>query len=153
MSHDIVSECLRHNFLSLRQVSSMWRHKPDLLHFRSMAGTGDLLRKHELGILMRFKHTERKVLKHERDKEKSLTGSLPARLLWQDNRLSRSEQAQLRGSPVCLRFEIERRLKSVGQSKAILFVISHGIVNFKMFFSSQEVKVQLHPCDFQTTTR
>ena len=44
-------ECLRHNLLSLRQVSSMSRHKPDLLLFRSIAGTGDLLSKHALGIL------------------------------------------------------------------------------------------------------
>ena len=44
-------ECLRHNLLSLRQVSSMRRHKPDLLLFRSIVGTGDLLSKHALGIL------------------------------------------------------------------------------------------------------
>ena len=44
-------ERLRHNLLSLPQVSSMWRHKPDLLLFRSIAGTGDLLSKHVLGIL------------------------------------------------------------------------------------------------------
>ena len=44
-------ECLRHDPLSLRQVSSMWRHKPDLLLFRSIAGTGDQLCKHALGIL------------------------------------------------------------------------------------------------------
>ena len=43
-------ECLRHNLLSLRQVSSMRRQKPDLLLFRSIAGTGDLLSKHALGI-------------------------------------------------------------------------------------------------------
>ena len=30
-------ECLRHNLLSLWQVSSMWRHKPDLLPFRFIA--------------------------------------------------------------------------------------------------------------------
>ena len=40
-------ECLRHNLLSLQQVSSMLL----LLLFRSMAGTGDLLRKHAQGIL------------------------------------------------------------------------------------------------------
>ena len=44
-------ERLRYNLLSLRQVSSMRRHKPDLLLFRSIAGTGDLLSKHALGIL------------------------------------------------------------------------------------------------------
>ena len=44
-------ELLRHNLLSLRQVSSMWLHKPDLLIFRSIAGIGDLLLKHALGIL------------------------------------------------------------------------------------------------------
>ena len=44
-------ECLQHNLLSLRQVSSMLRHKPGLLLFRSIAGTGDLLSKHVLGIL------------------------------------------------------------------------------------------------------
>ena len=44
-------ECLQHNLLSLGQVSSMWHHKPDLLLFRSIAGTGDLLSKHALGIL------------------------------------------------------------------------------------------------------
>ena len=44
-------ECLRHNLLSLRQVSSMRRHNPDLLLFRSVAGVGDLLSKHALGIL------------------------------------------------------------------------------------------------------
>ena len=44
-------ECLRHNLLSLRQVSSMRRHKPDLLLFRSVAGIDDLLSKHALGIL------------------------------------------------------------------------------------------------------
>ena len=38
-------------FLSLRQVSNMCHHKPDLLLFRSIAGTGDLLSKHALGIL------------------------------------------------------------------------------------------------------
>ena len=43
-------ECLQHDH-SLRQVSSMLRHKPDLLLFRSVAGTGDLLSKHGLGIL------------------------------------------------------------------------------------------------------
>ena len=43
-------ERLRHN-LSLRQNSGMWRHKPDLLLFRTIAGTGDLLSKHALGIL------------------------------------------------------------------------------------------------------
>ena len=47
----LLFECLRHNLLSLRQVSSMRRHKPDLLFFRSIAGTGDLLSKHALGIL------------------------------------------------------------------------------------------------------
>ena len=31
-------ERLRHNLLSLRQVSNIWRHKPDLLLFRSIAG-------------------------------------------------------------------------------------------------------------------
>ena len=40
-------ERLRQNLLSLRQVSS----KPDLLLFRTIAGTGDLLNKHTLGIL------------------------------------------------------------------------------------------------------
>ena len=44
-------EGLQHNLLSLRQVSSMRRHKSDLLLFRSIAGTGDLLSKHALGIL------------------------------------------------------------------------------------------------------
>ena len=44
-------ECLRHNLLSLRHVSSKWRHKPDLLLFRSIAGTGDLLSKHARSIL------------------------------------------------------------------------------------------------------
>ena len=44
-------ECLRHNLLSLGQVSGMGRHKPDLLLFRSTVGTGDLLSKHALGIL------------------------------------------------------------------------------------------------------
>ena len=44
-------ELLRHNLLSLQQVSSMWRHKPDLLLFRSIAGIGDLLSEHALGIL------------------------------------------------------------------------------------------------------
>ena len=44
-------ELLRHNLLSLRQVSSMWRYKPDLLLFRSIARTGDLLSKHAPGIL------------------------------------------------------------------------------------------------------
>ena len=39
-------ECLRHN-----QVSSMRRHKPDLFLFRSIAGIGDLLSKHALGML------------------------------------------------------------------------------------------------------
>ena len=42
---------LRHILLSLRQVSSMSCHKPDLLLFRSIAGTGDLLSKHAQGIL------------------------------------------------------------------------------------------------------
>ena len=42
---------LRHNRLSLRQLPIMSRHKPDLLLFRSIAGTGDLLSKHALGIL------------------------------------------------------------------------------------------------------
>ena len=37
-------ECLRHNHLSLRQVPMMSRHKPDLLRFRTIAGTGDLFR-------------------------------------------------------------------------------------------------------------
>ena len=44
-------QCLGHNVLSLRQVPSMGRHKPDLLPFRSIAGTGDLLSKHALDIL------------------------------------------------------------------------------------------------------
>ena len=44
-------ERLRHNLLSLQQVSSMWHRKPDLLLFRSIAGTGGLLSKHALGIL------------------------------------------------------------------------------------------------------
>ena len=44
-------KCLRHNLLNLRQVSSMWRYKPDLLIFRFITGTGDLLSKHALGIL------------------------------------------------------------------------------------------------------
>ena len=44
-------EHLQHNLLSLQQVSSMLRHKPDLLLFRSIAGTGDLLSKHALGML------------------------------------------------------------------------------------------------------
>ena len=43
-------ERLRNRLLSL-QVSSMCLHKPDLLLFRSMAGTDDLLSKHALGIL------------------------------------------------------------------------------------------------------
>ena len=43
-------ERLRHNLLSLRQVSNMKRHKPDLLLFQSIAGTGHLLSKHALGI-------------------------------------------------------------------------------------------------------
>ena len=49
--HLTLFECLRHNFLSLRHVSSMRFHKADLLLFRSIAGTGDLLSKHALGIL------------------------------------------------------------------------------------------------------
>ena len=44
-------ERLRHDILSLRQVSNMLRHKPDLLLFRSIAGTGGLLSKLALGIL------------------------------------------------------------------------------------------------------
>ena len=44
-------ECLRHNHLSLQQVPMIWRHKPDLLLFRTIAGTCDLLSKHALGIL------------------------------------------------------------------------------------------------------
>ena len=44
-------ERLRHNLLSLPQVFSMRRHKPDLLLFRSIAGTGGLLSKHAPGIL------------------------------------------------------------------------------------------------------
>ena len=47
-------ECLRRNHLSLQQVSSMWRHKPHLLLFRSIAGTGDLLSNHAPGILFCF---------------------------------------------------------------------------------------------------
>ena len=38
-------------FSAYDKVSSMWRHKPNLLLFRSIAGTGDLLSKHALGIL------------------------------------------------------------------------------------------------------
>ena len=48
--HTTLFECLRHN-LSLQQVYSMWRHMPDLLLFRSTAGTGDLLSNHALSIL------------------------------------------------------------------------------------------------------
>ena len=44
-------DCLQHNLISLQQVSSMSHHKPDLLLFRSIPGTGDLLNKHALGIL------------------------------------------------------------------------------------------------------
>ena len=44
-------ECFRHNLLNLPQVSSIWRQKPDLLLFRSIAGTGDLLGKQALDIL------------------------------------------------------------------------------------------------------
>ena len=44
-------ERLRHNRLSLRQVFNMCRHKSDLLLFRFIAGTDDLLSKHALGIL------------------------------------------------------------------------------------------------------
>ena len=44
-------EHLRHNLLSLRQVSNVCRHKPELLLFGSIAGTGDLLSKYALGIL------------------------------------------------------------------------------------------------------
>ena len=51
MSRDMF-ECLRHNHPSLRQVPMMWHHKPDLLLFRTIAGTGDLLSKHALGILV-----------------------------------------------------------------------------------------------------
>ena len=43
-------ECLRHNHLSLQQVLMMGRHKPDLLLFITIAGTGNLLSKHALGI-------------------------------------------------------------------------------------------------------
>ena len=32
-------------------VITVWRHKPDLLLFRSIAGTGDLLGKDSLSIL------------------------------------------------------------------------------------------------------
>ena len=39
---------LRHNLLSGQKVSSMLCHKPDLLLFRSIAGTGDLLSKHTI---------------------------------------------------------------------------------------------------------
>ena len=55
-----VLECLRHNYLSLRHVPMMRRHKPDLLlldhkrarsiAFRTIAGTGDQLSNHALGI-------------------------------------------------------------------------------------------------------
>ena len=38
-------ERLRHNHLSLRQVPMMSCHTPDLLLFRTIAGTGDLLGK------------------------------------------------------------------------------------------------------------
>ena len=47
-------ECLGHNLLSLRQVSSMWCHKPDLLFFRSIAGTGNLLSSISLEPLVEF---------------------------------------------------------------------------------------------------
>ena len=43
-------ERLRHSLLSLQQVSNMRRHKPNLLLFRSIAGTGGLLSMHALGI-------------------------------------------------------------------------------------------------------
>ena len=46
-----VFECLRLNHLTLRQVPKMCRRKPDLLLFRTIAETGDLLIKHALGIL------------------------------------------------------------------------------------------------------
>ena len=46
-----VFSCSATMFECLRQVPMMWRHKPDLLLFRTIAGTGDLLSKHALGIL------------------------------------------------------------------------------------------------------
>ena len=53
--HATLFERLRHNLLSLRkvQLACEGRHKPDLLLFRSIAGTGDLLSKHALGILLK----------------------------------------------------------------------------------------------------
>ena len=44
-------ECLRHNHLSLRQVSMMRCRKPDILLFRTIAWTGGPLSKRALGIL------------------------------------------------------------------------------------------------------
>ena len=35
-------ECLQHDHLSVRQVPLMWRHKPDLLLFKTVTGTGNL---------------------------------------------------------------------------------------------------------------
>ena len=43
-------ERLRHNLVSLRQVSTMWRRKPDLL-LLDHSWAGDLLSKHALDIL------------------------------------------------------------------------------------------------------
>ena len=40
-------QCLGHN---LQQVPMMWHHNLDLLLFRTIAGTGDLLSNHALGI-------------------------------------------------------------------------------------------------------
>ena len=45
-------ECFRHNHLSLWQVPMIWCDKPDLLLFKSIVGTSDLLSKHALGILL-----------------------------------------------------------------------------------------------------
>ena len=49
-SRTTLFECLRHNHFSLKQVPIMLRHKPDLFLFRTIAGTGHLLRKHAVGI-------------------------------------------------------------------------------------------------------
>ena len=46
-----LTEVLSCRAISFECLSSMWRHKPDLLLFRSIAGTGDVLSIHALGIL------------------------------------------------------------------------------------------------------
>ena len=128
-------ECLRHNYLNLRQVPMMWCHKPDLLLFKTIAGTGGLLSKHAWGILLM---TLTNVLTHAR---KYLLYTFTTCPPYVHYGLTICSQCVHSGHYCVLRLNGPCCRESCSENNSLKNSLNHGLLSFKhseMFGHTQE---------------